>query len=157
MYVSRNKKGKKTAYLPRYWLDLAQIWCRGYFWIPSPKSIIKFLCDVIFTSKWREGKIPIYRLQKVHITSLWPHLLSDFFGNRKFIFFLWRTIITPNLVWFGWREAKLQRGGRNPPPPGWECIKTPRWDRVKESLCNRISPQRNNLKWGANCAALGCC
>ena len=27
MNVSRNRKVKKLAYLPGYWLDLAQIWC----------------------------------------------------------------------------------------------------------------------------------
>ena len=26
MNASRNRKAKKTAYLPGYWLDLAQIW-----------------------------------------------------------------------------------------------------------------------------------
>ena len=29
--LSRNKKIEKRAYFPRYWLDLAQILCRGVF------------------------------------------------------------------------------------------------------------------------------
>ena len=33
------------------------------------------------------------------------------------------------LIWI--KESKGTEGGRNPPPPGWECIKSPRWDRVK--------------------------
>ena len=31
MNVSQNRKVKKLAYLPGYWLDLAQIWCKGVF------------------------------------------------------------------------------------------------------------------------------
>ena len=31
MNVSRNRKVKKLAYLPGYWLDLAQIGCIGVF------------------------------------------------------------------------------------------------------------------------------
>ena len=31
MNVSQNRKMKKLAYFLRYWLDLAQIWCRGLF------------------------------------------------------------------------------------------------------------------------------
>ena len=51
MTVSWNRKVKKLACLARYWLDLAQIWYRGYFWILNPKSTIKFLYDVTLISK----------------------------------------------------------------------------------------------------------
>ena len=44
MYVSRNKKGKKIAYLPGYWLDLAQIWCRGVFLDSKYKINNKIFC-----------------------------------------------------------------------------------------------------------------
>ena len=38
MNMSWDRKLKKLAYLLEHWLDLAQIWCRGYFWILNPKS-----------------------------------------------------------------------------------------------------------------------
>ena len=56
--------------LPGYWLDVARILYKWYFWILNPKSTKEYLYDVILTSKLCEGKIPIYRLQKIHITSL---------------------------------------------------------------------------------------
>ena len=112
-------------------LILLKFGAGGYFWILSPKSTLKFLCDVIFTSKWREGKIPIYRLQKVHITSLWRYLLSDFFENVNL--FSSYDGLSSHQIWFDLDEGKQSYGGgrKPPPPPGWECIKTPRWDRVK--------------------------
>ena len=51
MNVSRDRKVKKLAYLPRYWLDLAQIWCRGVFLDSKSKIKKKILYDVILTSK----------------------------------------------------------------------------------------------------------
>ena len=59
-------------------LILLKFGAEGYFCILSPKYTIIFLYDVIFTSKWREGKIPVYLLQKMFITSLWRHLSSNF-------------------------------------------------------------------------------
>ena len=56
---------KKLASFPRYWLDLAQIWCKGVFL--DSKSKIN---NKSFIRRHSEGKIPIYRLQKMHITSL---------------------------------------------------------------------------------------
>ena len=105
----------------------------GYFWILNPKSTIKFLCDIILTSKWRKGKIPIYRLHKMHMTSLWRHVLSNFFENFN---------LSPSyedyhctkfgLIWV--KESKVTEGAPPRPPPGWECIKSPRWDMVKTVL-----------------------
>ena len=31
MNLLQDRKVKKLAYLPEYWLDVAQIWCRGVF------------------------------------------------------------------------------------------------------------------------------
>ena len=119
MYVSRNRNGKKLAYLPGYCLDLAQIWCSVYFWILSPKSTIKFLYDVILTSKWREGKIPIYRLQKVYMTSLWRQILFDFLENVNLSSS--DDGLLPHQIWFNLDKGKQSYGGggwgrRNPPP-----------------------------------------
>ena len=115
MNVSRNRKMKKLAYFPRYWLDLAQIWCRGYFWILNPKSTIKFLYDVILTSKWREDKMPIYHLQKMH-TSSWHHLWSNFLENVALEFALCPRpeINLQNPMWtcsIWWRDSDPQRIG----------------------------------------------
>ena len=130
MNVSSDRKVKKLAYLTEYWLDLAQIGCRGYFWILNPKSIKEILYDVILTSKWREDKIPIYCLQKMHMTSLWRHLLFNFFENVNY--YSPYKGLSAHQIWFNLDQGKQSYGGgRNPPPtPGWECIKSPRWDRV---------------------------
>ena len=120
MNVSRNRKMKKLAYLPGYWLDLAQIWCRGYFWIVNPKSTIKFLYDVILTSKWREDILSIYCLQETHMTSLWRHLLFKFLENVNLSSY---DRLSPNQVWFDLDEGNQSyRGGRNPPPPQVENV-----------------------------------
>ena len=42
MNVSRDRKVKKLAYLPGYWLDLAQIWCWGLFLDSKSKINKKF-------------------------------------------------------------------------------------------------------------------
>ena len=57
MNVLRSRKVKKLAYLLGYWLDLAQIWCRGLFLDSISKINNKFLYHGILTSKWREGYI----------------------------------------------------------------------------------------------------
>ena len=63
----RNRNVKKIAYLAGCWLDLAQIWYRGYFWIPNPKSRTK-----IFIRRQNDVKeIPRYCLWKMHMMSLW--------------------------------------------------------------------------------------
>ena len=41
MIVSQNRKVKKLAYLPVYWFDLAQIWCRGGGGFLDSKSKLK--------------------------------------------------------------------------------------------------------------------
>ena len=51
MNLLGDRKVKKLAYLPEYWLDLAQIWCRGVFLDSKSKINKKFLYDVILTSK----------------------------------------------------------------------------------------------------------
>ena len=135
MNVSRNRKVKKLACLPGYRLDLAQILCRGYFWILNPKSTKENLCDVILTSKWREGKIPIYRLQKMHMTSFWRHLLFIFWKTSIFLLLIRDYQHTKfGLIWV--KESKVRRGGGGDGfrPPGWECIKSPRWDRVNQLI-----------------------
>ena len=45
------KKGRKLHICQDIGLILLKFGAGGYFWILSPKSTIKFLCDVIFTSK----------------------------------------------------------------------------------------------------------
>ena len=112
----RMRKVKKLTYLPGYWLDLAQIWWSGYFWILNPNSTIKISYDVILMSKWREDILPIYCLQKMHITSLWRHLLSNFFQNVNL--FSSYDILYPHQIWFNLDQEKHSYGGgRNPPPP----------------------------------------
>ena len=88
----------------------------GYFWILNPKSTKNFLYDVILTSKWREGNIPIYRLQKMHMTSLWRHLLFNFF--EKVNFFSSYKGLSAHQIWFNLGQGKKSYGGgQNPPPP----------------------------------------
>ena len=116
MNVLRNRKVKKLADLPGYWIDLAQIWCRGYFWILNPKSTIKFLYDVILTSKWREGILPICRLQKMHMTSLWRHLLSIFLKMSIYLLLMIDYLHTKfGLIWI--KETKVTEGGAESAPP----------------------------------------
>ena len=83
---------------------------QGVFLDPKSKINNKILYDVILMSKWRKSKIPIFRLQKMHMTSLWRHYFP-IFSKLPFIFFLWGTITTPNLVLIWPRKAKLRRGG----------------------------------------------
>ena len=108
MNVSRNRKMKKLAYFPRYCLDLAHL-VQGIFFILNPKSTIKFLYEVILTSKRREGKMPIYPLQKMHITSLWRHLWSNFFENV--ILFSSYDWLSPYQIWFILEQGKQSYGG----------------------------------------------
>ena len=113
MNVSRNRKMKKLAYFPRYWLILLKFGAGGYFWILNPKSTIKFIYHVILTSKWREGKMPIYCLQKMHITSLWRHLWSKFFENVNLSSSY--DGLSPYQIWFNLEQGKQNYGGgRNP-------------------------------------------
>ena len=81
----------------------------GYFWILNPKSIKKFLYDVILTSKWREGKIAIYRLQKMHMTSLWRHLLFNFLKTSFFLLLIRDYQHTK--IWFNLGQGKQSYGG----------------------------------------------
>ena len=91
-------------------LILLKFGLRGYFWILNPKSIKKILYDVILTSKWREGKIAIYRLQKMHMTSLWRHLLFNFSSSYKGL--------SAHQIRFNFGQGKQSYGGgQNPPPP----------------------------------------
>ena len=133
MNVSRDRKVKTLAYLPEYWLDLAQIWCRGYFWILNPKSTKLFLYDVILKSKWREGRIPIYRLHKMHMTSLWRHLLFNFLKTSIFLLLIRDYQHTKfGLIWV--KESKVMEGGRSAPLQ-------------VENVLNR--PGEIGLRWGS--------
>ena len=111
-------------------LILLKLGAGGYFWILNPKSMIKFLYDVILTSKWCEGKCSYIAYRKCILrqydvtfgliflkTSIYLLLMTDYHHTK---FGLIRA-----------RKAKLRRGGTESAPPGWECIKSPRWDRVK--------------------------
>ena len=78
------------------------------------KSAIKLLYDVILTSKKsRKGKISIYRLQKMHITSeKWRHFLSNFF--EKLNLSSSYEGLSPHQIWRGliWvKESKVAKGG----------------------------------------------
>ena len=42
MNVLQDRKVNKLAYLAGYWLDLAQIWYRGYFWILNQNQQYNF-------------------------------------------------------------------------------------------------------------------
>ena len=93
----------------------------GYFRIPNPKSTIKFSYDVILMSKWREGEIPIYGLQKMHMTSLWRHLLFNFFKTSIYILLMRDYHHTKfGSIWI--KDSKVTEGGRNPPPSQVENV-----------------------------------
>ena len=109
MNVTPDRKVKKLAYLPGYWSDLAQIWCKGVFLDSKSKINKKFLYDVILTSKWHEGKIFLYRLQKMHMTSLWRHLLFDFFENVNFSSSYKGQLAQQ--IWFNLGQGKQSYGG----------------------------------------------
>ena len=101
---------KKLAYFPRYWLDLAQIWCRGYFWILNPKSTIKLLYDVILTSNDVKVKCPYIAYRKCILrhydvtfcpiflkTSIYFLLMTDYYHTEF------------GLIWG--KESKITGGG----------------------------------------------
>ena len=106
-------------------LILLKFGAGGYFWILNPKSKIKFLYDVILTSKWREGKMPIYRLQKMHITSLWRHLWSNFFENVNLSSSY--DGLSPYQIWFNLEQGKQSYGGgaESAPPPVENVLNRP--------------------------------
>ena len=133
MNVSRNGKWRNLHIFQDIGLILLKFGAGGYFWILNPKSTIKFLYDVILTSKWREGKMPIYHSQKIHITSLWRHLWSNFFENVNLSSSY--DGLSPYQIRFNLEQGKQSYGGGRD-PPGWECIKSPRWDRVKQ--CSHV-------------------
>ena len=88
---------------------------RRYIWILNPTSKIKFSYDVILTSKWLEGKIPIYRLQKMNMTSLWRHLLSNLFENVNLSSCY--DGLSPHQICFNLDQGKQSYAGRRIPPP----------------------------------------
>ena len=106
------------------------VWGEGGGFLDSKSKINKkILFDVILTSKWREGKIPMYHLQKMHMASLWHHFLSNCFESVNL--FSSYDGLSAHQIWFDLSQRQQSYGGgRNPPSPGWECIKSPRWDRV---------------------------
>ena len=106
----------------------------------------KIFMHVILTSKWREGKIPIYCLQKMHMTSLWRHLLFNFFENVNFCSSY--KGLSAQQIWFNLGQGKQSYGeGRFAPPPGWECIKSLGWDRVKGQLQRFHKLISNDRTW----------
>ena len=112
MNVSPNGKVKKLVYLAGYWLDLAQIWYRGEFLDSESKSNNKFLHDIILTSKWRKDKIPLYRLWKMRMTSLWRHFCPIFLKTSTYLLFKKDYNYSKfGLVWIS--ESKvMEKGGR---------------------------------------------
>ena len=106
---------KKLAYLPGYWLDIAQIWCREYFWIVNPKSTIKFLydVDVILTSNAcislpEDAYDIIMTSISVHFFLESHNLSSSYEG------------LSPRQIWFNLDQGKQsygERGAYPPPPP----------------------------------------
>ena len=46
------------------------------------------------------------------------------------------------LIWI--KESKVTEGGGFRPPPGWEFIKSRRWDTVKEQLRYTVESQYND-------------
>ena len=117
--VAGNRKMKKLAYFPRYWLDLAQLWRRGYFWILNPKSTIKFLFDVILTSKLREGKTAHISLTENAYYVIMMSPLVQFFENVTYLLLMTDYPDTKfGLIWS--KESKVMEGSgiRPPPPPG---------------------------------------
>ena len=85
------------------------------------------------TSFWRQNdvkvKCPFFACRKC-MTSLWRHLLFNFLKTSIFLVLIRDYQHTKfGLIWV--KESKVTEGGGIRPPPGWECIESPRWDRVK--------------------------
>ena len=138
---------KKLLCLPGCWFHFAQNWCRGVnFCILNPKSTVKFLYDVILTSKWRKSKIFIYHLQKMHMMSLWRHFLSNF--SKTSIYLLMRDYHHAKVDLISVKESKVPSrqvenvlnrpgeigltlsgpGGGGTQWPGWPNSQLPIWN-----------------------------
>ena len=61
------------------------------------------------------------------MTSLWLNLIENVNLYSSY------EGLSPHQIWFNLDQGQQSygRGGGFRPPPGWECIKSPRWDRVK--------------------------
>ena len=97
---------KKLAELPGYWLDLAQIWCRGYFWILNPKSTTY---DVILTSKWRKRKNTYISLAENTYDVILTSLLSSSFENLNLSSYYEGP--SPHQIWVNLSQGKQSYGG----------------------------------------------
>ena len=114
MNVLWNRKVKKLAHLPGYWLDLAQIWCRGVFLDSKSKinnkifirrhSNVKMTCRYI-TYIWLAENA-----YDVNMTS--PFV--KFFENVNLSSSYDR--LSPHQIWFNLDQGNQSYGGgRNPP------------------------------------------
>ena len=135
MNVSWNRKVKKLAHLPGCWLDLPQIWCKVVFLDSKSKINNKILYDVILTSKWREGKIPIIVCRK-RILRHYDVTFCPIFLKTSIYLFLMKDYhhIKFGLIWI--KESKVT--GRIPPPQVENVLNCPGEIGLKLSLVREL-------------------
>ena len=124
MNVSWDRKVKKLAYLPEYWLDLTQIWCRGVFLDSKSKINKKVLNDMKVKYPYIVCRKCIWRHYDVTFCSMFLKTSIFLLFNRDYQHTKF------GLIWV--KESKVMERGAESAPPGWECIKSPRWDRVND-------------------------
>ena len=78
----------------------------GILWIASPKPTIKFVYDVIITSKLHRSTI----IDISVIENVFDVILVQYFSEPQFSCLLRGITTTQNLVQFGLKEAKIGRG-----------------------------------------------
>ena len=126
MNVSWDRKVKKFAYLPEYWLDLAQIWCRGYFRILNPKSTKKFYT----TSFWRQNDVKVKYPYIACRKCIWRHydvtFCSTFLKTSTFLLLI-RDYQHTKFGLISVKESKVTEGGAEsaPPPPVENVLNRP--------------------------------
>ena len=101
------------------WNDFytTSFWCQNYLKVKYPYITCRKCI-------WRHYDFTFCLI--VLKTSIYFLLMTDF-HHSKF-----------GLIWI--KKNKITEGAESPPPPGWECIQSPRWDRVKvNNITNLIN------------------
>ena len=103
MNVLQNRKVKKLAYLPGYWLDLAQIWCRGVFldfkFKINNKTFIRRHSNVKMASRYITYISFAENVYDVIMTSPF----AQFFENINLSFSYDR--LSPHQIWFNLHQG----------------------------------------------------
>ena len=110
----------------------------GYFWILNPKSRIQRHSNV--KMKWRY--ITYISLAEIAYGVIMMSPFVRFFENVNLSSSYDR--LSPQQIWFNLDQGNQSYGGGGGAEwaesalPGWECIKSPRWDRVRNDItCNK--------------------